>query len=129
MKQTLINDIILLSLTDDMIDKKRKICHILVSGKKETYNICSKWFTGEIEKPQYIHSAASIYVLIKYPHFRPADSFVNLIIEHSNKECENAWLKIATDILNSDPDGINFVNNSDNLLNTNNKVAIVSEWP
>lgn len=126
MDQILINSVIQLSLSDDMLDKKREICHIFVSGKNETYNIYSKWFDGKVEKPQYMHSATSIYILIKYPHFRPNDSFVNLIIE-AGTECENAWLKIATDILIGDPDGINFVKNSDNVFANNNKITLVDE--
>ena len=89
----------------------------------QTYNIHSKWYDGSITKPQYIHSATSIYIIIKYPQTRPSDSFYGLIAE-SGAECEQAWLKIATDVLNADSDGAKFVANSDNIFN-NNRIQIV----
>ena len=68
--------------------------------------------TGEFKKPQYMHSALSIYLLIKYPHLRPANSFVQLIIQKGQEDI-NAWLKIATDVLNDDPDCSAFIKTSD----------------
>jgi hypothetical protein len=98
------------------IEKKRKSCHYIVMGRKmENYNILSKWGTGEFEKPQYMHSASSIYLLIKYPHLRPANSFINLIIREGQENVD-AWFKIATDVLNDDPDGVNFIKISDEIF-------------
>ena len=70
---------------------------------------------GEVDtvyKPPYLHSSAAIYILIKYPNTRPIGSFYNMISKaFIEKEC----LKIATDVMKSDVDGIAFIEHSDEL--------------
>jgi len=106
-------DIIAFSVINGEIEKKRKVCHLLVMGRRmDNFNVLSKWGTGEFEKPQYMHSALSIYLLIKYPHLRPANSFVQLLIDNGQEHVD-AWLKIATDVLNDDPECAGFIKTSD----------------
>src|ERR1035438_699704 len=107
------NSIIPFSKLEGVTDKKRQVCHLLVMGRRmDNFNVLSEWGTGEVKKPQYMHSALYIYLLKKYPHLRPANSFVQLIIQKGQENID-AWLKIATDVLNDDPDCAKFIANSD----------------
>jgi hypothetical protein len=62
--------------------------------------------------------------MIKYPHLRKPDSFVNIII---NSNLMEECLKIATDVLMADKDCHDFVINCDFIFNGGNKVIIVDE--
>jgi hypothetical protein len=116
--------------TEETLITKHKIC-ILVNGQSKNENNSFKWnrsISSEKEdivyKPQFFHSSAAIFMLIKYPHLRKNDSFINIIIESNLiEEC----LKIATDVLMSDKDGIDFVRNSDIIFNRENRIIIVDE--
>ena len=125
MENSIIDDIILLSTLGD-IDKKREVIHLICGGKMEIFNVKSRWYTGEIEKPQYFHSATSIYLLLTYPHFRPENSFVNLILK-SGKQYEQAVLRMAVEILKSDSDGVNFLNNIDDNVKKDHAFLIIDE--
>lgn len=66
----------------------------------------------------------SIYLLLQYEKLRPVNSFINRIIEyHAEKEC----LKLALDVLNSDIDGKNFIDNSYIFNNTNMNINIIDD--
>lgn len=67
-----------------------------------------------IEKPQYIHSAAGVFLLLTYPQLARSDSFVHGI----PKEKHKIVLKLANDILMSDVEGIEFINNAENLVSS-----------
>jgi hypothetical protein len=107
---------------ESLADKKIYCC-ALTGFSGETVDQLHKWNRnikpyGKIDivmKPQYLHSAMAIYVLLKYPQYRPINSFVNMIIQNKG---EATCLKIAIDVLQEDPDGANFVLNSDALLNS-----------
>lgn len=86
--------------SDILLKSKRELCLTLDCQPANTINNLSKWnnFTN---KPQYIHSAAKLYLSIKYEHLRSKESFVNLIFE-SNLQIE--CLNIAIDVLRADED-------------------------
>jgi hypothetical protein len=84
------------------------------NAEKENYII--------IEKPQYIHSAAAIYLLITYPHLTGADSFMNSI----NSQQKPLALRLALDILNNDEDGVEFIKSSKEMFESK-EVHIIDE--
>lgn len=106
---------------EETIKQKGILC-TLINGKPEIIStVKTEWnrsiIYGEIDivmKPQYLHSAVAIYILIKYPEVRERhpDNFYEMI---SKSNIEKECLKIAIDVLKSDNDGISFINNSDNL--------------
>jgi len=115
---------------DENLCTKRKTC-ILINGQSQNEHISSKWNRSLdsdnpdiVFKPQFFHSSAAIFLLIKYPHFRPSNSFITIIIKSNlMDEC----LKMATDVLMADLDGIDFVKNSDLLFSDPHKIRIVDE--
>lgn len=117
--------VILLSMTNGDSEQKRYMCHAMCGTGLSTINDRSPWLKGDVEKPQYIHSATSIYLLLKYPHMRPPNSYISLIIE-GGQICEQAWLKIATDILDADSDAKKFMANSDEMFKEK-KVTVTSD--
>ena len=116
--------------TDEVLNTKQKICVYINGQSKNEFNIF-KWNRSPssgnediVYKKQFIHSGASIFMMIKYPHLRNSDSFVNILIASNlTEEC----LKIATDVLMADEDCIDFVTNSDIIFNSENKTIIVDE--
>lgn len=63
-------------------------------------------------------------MLIKYPHLRKTDSFINIII---NSNLTDACLKIATYVLMLDEDCYDFVTNSDLIFNSGKDMKIIDE--
>jgi len=66
-----------------------------------------------VMKPQTFHSAVAIFLLLKYPHIRPKKSFVNIIIAQKVEDC---FLKLATDILSQDVDGLDLIAHGDAMF-------------
>lgn len=121
-----INNLTILS-NSDQLELKRTSC-VLINGCSSTANESLRWnrsydpnILDIILKPQYFHSAASIYLLIKYPHLRKSDSFIHIII---NSGLEEVCMKIACDVLNNDIDGVSFINNADYVFNNLDVVII-----
>ena len=116
--------------TDEILRTKHKIC-VLINGQSKNELNSYKWNRSPslgnddiVYKQQWVHSAASIFMMIKYPHLRTENSFVHIIINSNlTEEC----LKIATDVLMSDEDCIDFVTNSDLFFNQENKPTIIDE--
>ena len=116
--------------TDEILNTKHKIC-VLINGQSKNESKSFKWnrsiSSGKediVQKQQFIHSAASIFMMIKYPHLRNSDSFVNIIINSNlTEEC----LKIALDVLTVDEDCIDFITNSDIIFNPESNVKIIDE--
>ena len=116
--------------TDEILVTKRKICVYINGQSKNEFN-SFKWnrtpSSGKIDvvlKPQWIHSSAAIFMMIKYPHLRKDDSFIDIIIK---SELMDECLKIALDVLNSDEDCIDFVTNCDLIFNSGHKTIIIDE--
>jgi hypothetical protein len=103
----------------------------LINGQSKNEHNSFKWNRSIssdtydfVQKPQFVHSSAAIFLLIKYPHLRPNDSFIDTIIKFGiTEEC----LKIATDVLSIDPDCNNFLTNHDKIFNPVNKMTIIDE--
>src|SRR5437879_4768295 len=77
-----------------------------------------------VYKQQFIHSAGSIFIMVKYPHLRKIDTFIDVIISSNlMDEC----LKIAIDVLSVDEDCIDFLTNSDIIFDPENKIKIIDE--
>ncbi len=116
--------------TEEILVAKRKICVYLNGQSKNEFNNF-KWnrtpSSGQVDivyKQQFIHSSAAIFMMIKYPHLRKTDSFVNIIIKSDlMKEC----LKIALDVLTADEDCIDFIINSDSIFNSSSNIKIIDE--
>ena len=107
---------------DDVLDVKGLICCAMTGFSGEAITALHRWnrnldpmstVQDIVMKPQTFHSAMAIYVLLKYPQYRPKNSFVTLIL---NRKAEDVFLKIATDILDADVDGHRFVEASDSLM-------------
>lgn len=116
--------------TEEILQTKRKIC-VLINGQSKNENNSFKWnripSSGKediVYKLQYIHSAAAIFMLIKYSHLRKSDSFVSIII---NSNLMEACLKIVIDVLTADEDCIDFVTNSDLIFNSGIDIKIIDE--
>lgn len=103
------------SLVQDMknvtLEQKRKICLQLTANNETT--VPTKWNRdltskeGEwVLKPQYFHSAAGLYLFLKYPHLRFESSPVDSILE---KGFEKEFLNLASAVLSADPDGLSFL--------------------
>lgn len=105
--------------TSNNLPAKRSMCIWINRQVKNSKNML-EWDKGApfakkiVYKPQYIHSAAAIYTLLKYPQLRSDDSFILLAI---NSKLEDECLKIATDVLLADKDCINFITYSDSIFN------------
>jgi hypothetical protein len=116
--------------TEEFLNEKRSLC-VLINGQSQNSQNKSKWnrsiSTGELDivyKPQFIHSAAAIFMLIKYPHLRKNDSFIDIVINSNlTKEC----LKIALDVLTVDDDCSDFITNSEKIFNSEMIVTIIDE--
>ncbi len=111
-------------------DETLKVC-ILVNGQSKNEFNSFKWnrsiTSGKediVYKQQHIHSAVAIFMMIKYPHLRKSDSFVNIII---NSGLMDECLKIALDVLNADEDCHDFITNSDLIFNSENNFKIIDE--
>jgi hypothetical protein len=76
-----------------------------------------------VEKPQYFHSAAAIYLLITCPHLTGKDSFIKGI---NYKQLPLA-LKLALDILNTDEDGVEFIKSSNEMFVSKKEFCIIDE--
>jgi len=120
----------LLNNTDEILQTKQKIC-ILINGQSKNENNSFKWnrihSSGKediVYKGQYVHSAAAIFMLIKYPHLRNSDSFISIII---NSNLTNECLKIVSDVLIADNDCIDFITNSELIFNSRNNIKIIDE--
>lgn len=127
---TKIRSISLLNNSEENLILKRRIC-VLVNGQSKNEHNSFKWnrsiSSGRediVYKQQYIHSSAAIFMLIKYPHMRPNDSFISIIIESG---LMNECLKIALDVLTADEDCYDFVTNSDFIFNSDFHIKIVDE--
>ena len=113
--EAIIQNIKLLSSVCGQLNLKREVCHQITGGNIKTLNVESQWgeATKNLSKPQYLHSATSIFVLCKYPRLRSTDSFIEIVVRSGiEKEC----LGIATEVMLADPDGQDFINNSDVLF-------------
>lgn len=123
----IITGIIVLSWTgsDEQLDLKRDIC-ILVNGESDNKDKISRFGISNetVMKPQYVHSAAAIYIMLKYPGLRKDDSFIHIVLKSN---LEEPCLKIATDVLSADPDGLNFINLGDSIFNSDSDVILVDE--
>ena len=104
-----------LTAPNDVLDVKGVICCAMTGFSGDAVNAPHRWnrnldpmstVQDIVMKPQTFHSAMAIYVLLKYLQYRPKNSFVTLILE---RKADDSFLKIATDILNSDADGRRFV--------------------
>lgn len=129
----IINHIKLLSKldnTEEVLNTKRKVC-VYINGQSKNELNSYKWNRSPslsnndiVYKLQHVHSAAAIFMMIKYPHLRNSDSFVSIIISSDlTEEC----LKIATDVLTVDEDCVDFLTNSDLFFNPENTPIIVDE--
>ena len=129
----IINHIKLLSKLDNndqVLNTKQKVC-VYINGQSKNELNSFKWnrspSSGEqdiVYKSQYVHSAGAIFMLIKYPHLRKNDSFINIII---NSNLIDECLKIATDVLMTDEDCYDFVTNSDLIFNSGRDMKIIDE--
>jgi len=127
---TKIRSLSLTNNTEENLKLKRRIC-VLINGQSKNEHNSFKWDRSIssnkqdfVLKSQYIHSGSAIFLLIKYSHLRPNDSFVDTIIKSGiTEEC----LKIATDVLSVDPDCNDFLINYDKIFNPDNKMTIVDE--
>jgi len=122
----IINYIISLSQLNNYqsLETKKDIC-LLINGESRNKDKITKFgLDGEniTMKSQCFHSAAAIYILLKYPHLKPENSFIDLVIK-SNLIL--ACLKIATDVLSSDSDCINFINKSDQFFGVHHNTIII----
>jgi hypothetical protein len=116
--------------TEENLVLKRRIC-VLVNGQSKNEDKFFKWNRSQssgrediVYKPQFIHSGAAIFMLIKYPHMRTNDSFINIIIE---SDLMNECLKIALDVLTADEDCTDFVTNSDFIFGSEFELRIIDE--
>ena len=116
--------------TEETLKAKKKVC-ILINGQSKNEHNSFKWnrsiLPGEpdiVYKRQEIHSSAAIFMMIKYPHLRKDDSFIHTVIKSN---LTDACLKIALDVLSSDEDCINFIENSDKIFNSGMDITIVDE--
>lgn len=125
--------IISLLSDNDYLQSKKEICMLINGRSEDDLNVLSRWGIADPNntddneitlKPQYIHAATSIYLLIKYPQLRPESSFVTLII---NSKIENECLKIALDVLNSDPDCKNFASDVESVFGSTSTVYIADQ--
>ncbi len=124
----------------EMSHKKKLMC-LLVNGFPENeMNTKHKWNKNPtaieseiIEKEQWFHSAASIFMLLKYPRFQKEDSFVNII---NTQELKSIFLILATHVLMNDIDGIQFMKDLETVMssesdaicfvdNKNSKVVVI----
>ena len=117
----IINHIKILSNSDNtekILNVKRKVC-ILVNGQpKNEQNIFKSILRNELDiesKPKCVRSAVAIFLLIKYPHFRGNNSFINIVIKSNLTE---EFLKIALDVLTVDKECIDFITNCDKIFNS-----------
>lgn len=112
------------------LNHKRRTC-VLVNGQSKNMNNSFKWnrspSSGDediVFKPMWVHSAAAIFIMIKYPHIRNNDSFVITIINSNlTEEC----LKIALDVLTEDEDCHDFIATSDIGFNSGKNLIITDE--
>ena len=114
--------------------KKKLCCEINGFYGKQIHELhpFNKSVTGMelVMKPQTFHSALSIYILLKYPQIRSENSFINLI---TDRRAESVFMKLVTDVLSADDDGVDFIKSCDPHLTGlnifidehNNKVTIV----
>lgn len=101
------------------LDLKKNIC-VLVNGQSANRDKELRWNRSYdpskldlVMKPQCFHSAASTFLLLKYPKLRKSDSFIKVVIA---SKLEDACLKIASDVLNDDVDGVSFLNNEERIF-------------
>lgn len=117
----------------DNMEMKALFCCAINGFGPEEVNSLHRWnrnYDPEktvdiVYKRQYFHSSAAIYMALVYPEMiKDQNNFANLIdTEYKRKSC----LKLATEILKSDPDGVDFINNIGSTLQKYNNVVIVDD--
>lgn len=119
--QTIKNLNILANTRHYEMTRKKKLMCLLVNGFPENeMNTKHRWnknptaFQSEIiEKEQWFHSAASIFMLLKYPRFQKEDSFINIM---NTQELKSIFFTLATHVLMNDIDGIQFMKDLETVM-------------
>ncbi len=78
-----------------------------------------------VMKPQTFHSAVAMFILLKYPHLRKPNSFIDKIIAAEGAEA--ACMKLSQDILKGDEDGRDLIQNGDTYFGPNESYILVDD--
>jgi len=101
--------------------RQKKLLCIRISGFREAQmEELHRWTdaknptsAGTMQKPQWLHSAASVQMLLRYPHMRPPRSFSDCIVEEGFAK---EYLDASADVMRSDPDGAYMYEHMDRLI-------------
>ncbi len=111
------------------LNDKKRCCLIATNFTLADCDKQARWMTAEekmITKPQWFHSAFSLYILLSRPGSASKDSFIVPIIASDSRE---TFLKIAKDVLVSNIAGtecIAAVDSGDLLLTIDDRNKSVS---
>jgi len=106
----------------DLFEKK-KYCLLLSGFTVDKMEKMHRWneLGTFIMKPQWFHSAMSIYILIKYPQFRTKTSFIQSILQE-NKTDE--VFQMAIDVITSDENGMASIDGLNRMFDTHDIIII-----
>ena len=96
--------------TDNEVRRRhRKIACCMIVGLPDPERL-SKWGAHGHLKPQWLHAATSLHLMLRYPHLRLPNSFITPVVREG---LESEYVTLCAEVLGYDPEGVELRDNTD----------------